>query len=224
LPTPARSLALPSPAIWASVTDRDEAGPAPGCFAYSPSRRAYACVGWVAPDEDENADELGYVDVVGGRADAPVVEQHLSWSRRRGEVSREAVAQRLAALGFTGVAPQRERLPPGRWREIDGFAIRYTVRLHEGGASYEYFGQLDLRCADGRERHVEVRRRGLELGEHAAASWAPGSGTVALSVHGVDGGEGHDDHWLNTVVLDTEAICRGAEGVVGPIEGRMVGP
>jgi hypothetical protein len=207
---------LPAAETWASATDRDE-GPAPRCFAYSRSRRAYACVGWSAPEQE---DQLGYVDIVG----AAVVEEHLVWRRSTGAADREPVARRLAELGFSAELPRTMPLQPGQWMVVLGASIRYTVDLHEGDASYEYYGELAVRCADGRTQVIDVRKRGLELGERAVVSSTPSSKMLAVSIHGVDGGEGHDDHWINTVVIDPPALCRGSRSVFGPIDGRMVGP
>src|SRR5690606_23601212 len=96
----------------------------------------------------------------------------------------------LARKGFTEV-PVATVLPPDRWVATDRVAVRLRLDLHERDASFEYYGEITVRCADGVEREIDVRRRGLELGEEAILAWAPASGTFAVSVHGVDGGEGH---------------------------------
>jgi hypothetical protein len=48
--------------------------------------------------------------------------------------------------------------------EVGAIGVRYDPKLHEGDASYEWFGDLTLRCGDRTERPLELRKRGMELG------------------------------------------------------------
>ena len=86
------------------------------------------------------------------------------------------------------------------------------------------FGDLTVRCPDRHSVTVDVRARGLELGDDAWLFSSPGAAVVAVSIHGDDGGEDCSDHFLNTVVLDIPALCAGGTGLAGPLPGRNVGP
>ncbi len=120
--------------------------------------------------------------------------------------------------------PTMTPVVPGVWIPVGSQAVRVRIDLHEGSASYEFFGGLDVRCADGRVVAVDIRERGLELGEVARLFTVGGASTFALSVRGQDGGEGHDDVWLNTITVDAAALCAGTETIAGPLPGRSVGP
>jgi hypothetical protein len=219
--------ATPPPRTPAKIAWRPLLKAAPGkvpwCFAYSPAHRAYACLGSAPSEIDQNA-RAGYVDLIGGHADKAVVESHGVAGAVRPVVPTAAVDARIAALGFTTVPLEAATLTPGEWHPVDNAAVRFDLRLHEGDASMEYFGGVTVRCPDAREIEVNVRKRGLELGEVARLFRAPGTKTFALSVVGEDGGEDTLETWVNTVVIDTAALCSGSPGVAGPIEGRSVGP
>lgn len=195
----------------------------PWCFAYSPARRAYACLGSAPLEGSKNA-RAGYVDLIGGTIDKPLVESYAVAGEVRSLTSTAAVEGRLTALGFTAVPLEAKTLSPGEWQTAGDAAVRFDLRLHEGDASFEYFGSVTVRCPDAREIEVNVRKRGLELGEVARLFHAPGSRSVAVSVVGEDGGEDVINTWVNTVVIDIAALCAGSPGVAGPIEGRGVGP
>ncbi len=128
-----------------------------------------------------------------------------------------------AAADLT-IRPTTTALVPDAWVPLGAYAVRLRIDLHEGGASYEFYGGLDVRCVDGREIPVDVRARGLELGEVARLFTVAERPRFALSVRGQDGGEGHDDVWLNTITVDAAALCAGAPAIEGPLPGRSVGP
>lgn len=134
------------------------------------------------------------------------------------------INSRLVALGFSVQLPLASRLVPGRWLRAGGAEVFFRLHVPEGSASYENFGDLSVRCPDGHRVTIDVRGRGLELGEDAWAFWVPDEPVLAISVHGDDGGEGATDHFVNTVVVDVPALCAGRRGIAGPIAGRNVGP
>jgi hypothetical protein len=218
LATPTRA---PARIAWRPLL-KAALGQIPWCFAYSPAHRAYACLGSSPSEGDPNA-RAGYVDLIGGHADKAVVESFAVAGAVKSIEPTAAVDARLTALGFTAVPLAATTLTPGEWHPVDDAAVRYNVRLHEGDASIEYLGGVTVRCPDAREIEVNVRKRGLELGEVARAYHAPGTRTLALSVVGEDGGEGDIATWVNTVVIDTAAMCAGVLGIAGPIDGRSVG-
>jgi hypothetical protein len=219
--------ATPPPRTPAKIAWRPLLKAAPGktpwCFAYSPAHRAYACLGSAPSDSDQSA-RAGYVDLLGGHATKTVVESHAVAGAVKPIAPTTAIDARLAELGFTSVPLEATTLTPDEWHPVDDAAVRLSVRLHEGDASFEYFGDVTVRCPNAREIEVNVRKRGLELGEVARLYHAPGTRTLALSVVGEDGGEDMIETWVNTVVIDTAALCAGASGIAGPIEGRSVGP
>lgn len=209
---------------WSTGLWARRPGPTPLCFAYAPSRQAFACLGYAA--DSEEPPRSGFVDVVGVAGGVPIVESHLAWRSRRGAVvPRSRIDRRLAELGFLAAMPRGARLAPGTWVDAGAFRIGFDLRLHEGDASFEYFGDLKVQCPDSSELPLGVRRRGLELGEEAWAFWTTDAPwVVALSVLGEDGGEGVTDRWINTLVVDARALCEGREGIAGPIEERSEGP
>jgi hypothetical protein len=214
---------VPAKIAWRPLLKAAALGKTPWCFAYSPAHRAYACLG-SAPSPIDQSARTGYVDLIGGLADKTVVESHAVAGSAKTIEPTTAIDARLAALGFTSVPLAATTLTPGEWTAIDDAAVRFDLRLHEGDASFEYFGGLSVRCPDDREIELNIRKRGLELGEVARLFRAPGTKTFALSVVGEDGGEGEVETWVNTVVIDTAALCAGGPGVSGPIDGRSVGP
>jgi hypothetical protein len=186
----------PDPLAW----------PEPSCFAYSPARRAYACLGWAA-DNERPADiaRRGGIDLVG----AGSRERHLLWN---GTVARRveapaAVHRRMRSLGFREVRARRVELSGGGWHRVGRYSYRYELHLHEGDASFEYSARLWLRCPDRREVAVALDDAVLEQGERAVLFAAPGAREVALGVQGADGGEGVEYRSLDTVVLEPASAC-----------------
>jgi hypothetical protein len=200
---------------------------APDCFAYSATRRAYVCVG-MSLDLKHDGDSTkwtgsGFVDVIA--ADG-AVESHRVWANVGLPVApRAAMKSRLASVGPTVGPATRVPMKPGVPVELGNLHVRYEADIHEGDASFEWLGDLTVRCADGTEKQLGVRKRDLELGETAFLFHAGGDAPFAFSVLGVDGGEGSESRWLNTVVVDAAALCAGrTNAVAGPVEGRSIGP
>jgi hypothetical protein len=199
--------------------------PRPFCFAYSSSQRAYACLGYSVEESSRGLVRKGYVDVIGSLGQQKLVESHLVWRPTGvGLESQAEVDRRLDELGFSPDIPHAARLVPGRWTMAETTGVRYELRLHEGDASFEYFGDVTVRCPNQRWIPLHVRQRHLELGKDAWLFWVPGASVIAVSIHGEDGGEDISEHWLNTVVIDTEALCAGRSGIAGPFRNRSVGP
>lgn len=224
------ALAQPEPAqssyAWSPAFLARHPVPRPRCFAYSASRRAYACLGFIdttgTTAEPRRDHRRGFIDVI-GLPDGRTLQQAHRVSGSKA-APQEDINSRLAALGFSVQLPRASRLVPGRWLRAGGAEVFFRLRVSEGSASYENFGDLSVRCPDGHRVPIDVRGRGLELGEDAWAFWVPGEPVLAVSVHGDDGGEGATDHFVNTVVVDVPMLCAGRRGIAGPIAGRNVGP
>ena len=189
--------------------------PRPLCFGYGESLRAYACVGY---KDRATRHRRQVVDVIGIADGQPSVQTL--------PLSKEEIDRWLAARRFVpGHSINGTRLVPGNWMRVDGARVRYDWRVHEGDASYENFGDMTVRCPDGREIPLGVRERGLELGEVALAFSRPDSDVIAISVAGDDGGEGIVYHWVNTLIVDLHRLCvTGHVAIAGPVAGRNLGP
>lgn len=173
--------------------------PEPSCFAYSPVRHAYACIGWAATGDGEA--RRGAVDLVGARSR----ERHVVWTD--GARPPVALDARLRSLGFRPGRIARVELSADRWQRAGTVAVRYQWHLHEGDASFEYSASLWLRCRDGREREIALDDAELEQGERAVLFAAEGAGVLALSIQGADGGEGFEERTLDTTIIEPAAIC-----------------
>jgi len=208
----ARAAGDASPAFAWQPT-RAKNGPRPRCFAYAPSLRGYACVGYA----DEGQGRRQVVDVVGLGRRGAVVRSH---------ALPKADADRwLTELGFAPVVPHGARLPSGQWVAAGAARLRFELRPHDGDASFENYGDVTVGCPDGRGIALDVRKRGLELGDDAWVFWQSGSGVIAISVAGLDGGEDTIYRWVNTLVVDVSVLCAGGTAAVaGPVQGRSVGP
>ncbi|HEY5453148.1 MAG TPA: hypothetical protein VIQ54_30555 [Polyangia bacterium] len=188
--------------------------PQPLCFAYAPSLRAYACVGYL---DDGGKHRRQVVDIVGIHDGWPRVETHM--------LPKDDVDRRLAEHGFLPGGTHRARLLPRKWIRAGAARVRYDWSVHEGDASYENLGDVTIRCRDGRDIPLGVRKRGLELGEDARVFWREDADVLAVSVAGDDGGEDTFYRWVNTVVVDVPVLCAGGTAAVaGPVQGRSVGP
>jgi len=219
--------AVAAPPPGAAAADPAASVPPPDCFAYAPARRAYACLGYALdPEAGPPASPIVRRATVDVLAPGAPPESHAVRASDRAPVEDAAdVEHRLAVLGFGPARPDRVRLVPGRWVAAGPVRVRYDLRLHEGDASFEYVGDVVVGCPGGAEHRLDVRRRGLELGDAAWLFRAPGAETFAISVHGIDGGEGVEWHWLDTIAIDGAALCAGRAGAVGgPIAGRAQGP
>jgi hypothetical protein len=159
--------ATPPPRTPAKIAWRPLLKAAPGktpwCFAYSPAHRAYACLGSAPSDSDQSA-RAGYVDLLGGHATKTVVESHAVAGAVKPIAPTTAIDARLAELGFTSVPLEATTLTPDEWHPVDDAAVRLSVRLHEGDASFEYFGDVTVRCPNAREIEVNVRKLGRRRG------------------------------------------------------------
>ncbi len=176
--------------------------PEPSCFAYSPARRTYACIGSRATNENGRA-AAGAVDLVGARGR----ERHVVWHLGGAAEEGAAVDARMRALGLRAMRIDRTALSDGGWKRIGKYAVRYLQHLHEGDASFEYSASVWLRCPDNREVEVALDDDDLEQGERAVLFAAAGAPEFALSIQGADGGEDVEYWTLDTVVLDPRAVC-----------------
>jgi len=176
--------------------------PEPSCFAYSPARRTYACIGSRATNDSGEA-AAGAVDLVGARRR----ERHVVWHLGGAAEDGAAVDARMRALGLRAVRIDRIELSDGSWKRAGRYAVRYQQRLHEGDASFEYSASVWLRCPDRREVEVGLDDGDLEQGERAVLFAAAGARDVALSIQGADGGEGVEYWTLDTMVFDPRAVC-----------------
>lgn len=186
---------------------------APRCFGYATDTRAFACLGH---DRIYNTNHIGADDQATNlRVDAIGPATHERWTIAaiggRPTTTRSAVERRLAALEMRTLQVTPIRLATGAWTKVGASDWKLRVDGHEGDASFENFGELTIRCG-ARDVVVDLRGAGLELGETAVAYVAPdGSGLVALSIVGLDGGEDTAEYSLDTAVIDVVTTCQQAK-------------
>ncbi len=107
--------------------------------------------------------------------------------RRRNRATGRALC-RCAVRRGTGTpcraspASRADPPAPGVFVEVGAIGVRYDPKLHEGDASYEWFGDLTLRCGDRTERPLELRKRGMELGGTAVLFQAGAGEPFAISI------------------------------------------
>ena len=183
---------------------------APRCFGYSKKHRAFACLGH---DRIFNTSNIGAADqATNVRVDAigPSTREHWTIAAIGGRPtsSRARVEKELAALAMRTLQVTPVRLAIGAWTKVAGFEWKLRVDTREGDASAENFGELTIRCG-ARDVIADLRAGGIELGETAVAHVAPdGSGLVALSIVGWDGGEDTAEYSLDTAVIDMVTTCQ----------------
>ncbi len=229
---PPPPIAAPAPAPARSVpdvkTDGDWPWPGPYCFAYSKRLASYACTHLYAnPTADSEQDlasesmfdtmtfvrgtranvHLG-VDLVSafGAREVAVYRSHPFLSTTTVTVP-EARALLLES-GFVDPVPHQVVLEPDAWVSLRDIHLRYHIDVHEGDASYEIRGTLELRCTpDGPAHPVDLDPRDGIGGPFAVASAADGTGLYAITVEHQDGGEGYTDVVWRSYILDAERWC-----------------
>lgn len=205
--------AAPSLRAMTKAATADREPLAPRCFGYAPDRRAFACLGH---DRIYNMNNIGADDqATNVRVDAIGPATHESWTIAaiggRPTTARRTVEGKLAALAMRPLQVTPIRLAIGAWTVVGGHDWKLRVDGHDGDASFENFGELTIRCG-ARDVIVDLRGADLELGETAVAYVAPdGSGLVALSMVGVDGGEDTAEYSLDTAVIDVVTTCQQAK-------------
>lgn len=201
--------ALPSLRTMSERAAQDREPLAPQCFAYSRKHHAFACVGH---DSIFNMDHVGAADqATNVRIDAIGPRTRASWTIAaiggRATVRRAEVVKQLRALEMRPLATSPVKLEPNAWVRIGGEALRLRIDAHQGDASFEHFGDLQLRCATGAEIVFDLRARDFELGESAWAFRSPDGAWLAVSVVGFDGGEDTAVYTIDTAVIDVATSC-----------------
>lgn len=201
--------ALPSLAAMSRAAAEDREPVAPRCFAYAPKRRLFVCLGH---DAIYNTDHIGADDQATNLRIDVVGPGHVkSWTVAaiggRPTTRRAIVETALGALGLRALRRAPVKLAPNAWTRVGDVSLRLTLRPHDGDASFENFGHLDLRCRSGVEIELDLRGAGLELGETAWVFRAPSADPLAVSIVGFDGGEDTSQYSLDTVVIDIAATC-----------------
>lgn len=202
--------ALPSLATLTARATRDQEPALPRCFAYAPATHTFVCLGH---DAIYNADHVGADDQATNlRIDAIGPGVQARWTIAaiggRPTTSRRTIEVALGPFGLQPLSAAAVSVSPGRWTDVGGATVFLRVVPHEGDASFENFGDLRLRCPDSREMLVDLRAAGLELGGTTSAVTSPDRRWLALSLVGIDGGEGTLDFTLDTAVIDVVSSCR----------------
>ena len=205
--------ATPSLRAMTRLATADREPLAPRCFGYAVDKRAFACLGH---DRIYNMNNIGAADqATNVRVDAIGPATHESWTIAaiggRPTTARASVETRLAALAMRPLNVKPVSLAIGAWTRVGANDWKLRVDGHDGDASFENFGELTIRCGAG-DVVVDLRGAEIELGETAVAYVAPdGSGLVALSMVGVDGGEDTSEYSLDTAVIDVVTSCQQAK-------------
>ncbi len=205
--------------------------PGPHCFAYSPRLSSYACVHLYAKpaqDSSEDADvssasmvetlagvqakgariQLGVSFVSAhGRRNHDVIDTVSPWR----EPPPESVAklrERLRRRGYTEPVGYHAELPEDTWVDVGRVQLRYSVHLHEGDASFEYSGTLEIRC----DRTAPAQTIDFDPyddlgGPFAVVASAPGTSLHAVTVEHQDGGEGYVDLSWSSWLVDEREWC-----------------
>lgn len=209
----ARVPPLPSLREMTRIAAEDRAPLAARCFGYAARTHLFACVGH---DPIYNTDHIGADDQATNiRIDVVGPSRSRSWTiaaiGSRATTPRAKVEKALSALGMRPLTTSPVAITANRWTSVGAAQLFLRVDLHEGDASFENFGDLSVRCADAKEIVIDLRAAGIELGEAAVAFPSPDGAWLAISIAGLDGGEGTYDYTLDTVVLDLATTCaRGA--------------
>jgi hypothetical protein len=213
----------------AVVLDDDPwAWPGPYCLAYSPRTASYACVSLhAAPTETSGEDltspsiaetmelvrrrgadvELGIdlVSIHGSRA--RVVLDTVPEEGVRAEPL-DVVREELVRGGFTVPVTARAVLEPEVWVAVGRVELRYSWRLHEGDASFEYHGTVELRCTpEGTVHELVLDHHSGIGGPFAVVSSAPGTTLHAITFEHQDGGEGWVDVRWYSWLVDAARWC-----------------
>jgi len=187
----------------------------PGCIAYSPQQRSYACLGLRSEAASEG--ELGTFEdgvtttrsldivTVGGADDEELVLATNEASERHRVVTFPAARARLDELGFVSPVLLQTSLTIGKWVPVGRVYLRYDAHEHEGEVSYGWIGTLDARCRVDEPPHVIAAHL---RGAVAAAFTTAGASTTAILIS--EDGVGEDTvirRW-SAFVVDEQSVCR----------------
>jgi len=192
---------------------RDQPPVQPRCFAYSAREHAFACVGHYPI---YNMDHIGAADrATNFRIDVVGPKRQESWQIAaiggRATTPVATVERELRLLAMTPFAPKAIELVG--WVTVGNVELNLEVRLHEGDASYENFGELHVRCGTASQT-IDLRARNVELGDVARVFVSPDRAWAAIGIVGDDGGEGAMGFALDTVVIELGRVCSDGERAV----------
>jgi hypothetical protein len=187
---------------------RDVPPVTPSCFAYSAREHAFACVGHHPIYNDSHigaADQATNfrIDVIGPKRQAAWTIAAIGG---RATTKPAVIERELATLGMTRLQTRPIALPVGKWVTVGKVALWLELDVHEGDASYENFGELRVRCSDATQV-VDLRKRGIELGDTARVFLSPDLAWAAIGIVGDDGGEGTIGFALDTVMVELDRVC-----------------